>query len=406
MRGIVLAWLSLLVQPVWAYTFMGSKWPGPEATFHVDIPGASGLWNSTFESAMAAWDAAGFKFYIVRNSYSDPCMYSDYRNGVGFQAHVCGSAFGATTLAVTSVTYMGSETQEADIVFNANESWDVYAGPMDYYTADFRRVAVHELGHALGLGHENRNTAIMAALAGDIETLQPDDIAGVRVLYALSDDYGNTRAAAQDITPNSATSGIVNSGRDVDFFRIRLTSRGRLVLRTTGWTDTVGTLYNSTGSIVATNDDGCNNAQNFCLTRILSAGTYYVKVDGYRTTATGAYRLLSLFRVDDYGNTRLEAKPIAPTSAVNGRINSAADVDFFRIRLTRSGRLSVRTNGTTNTVGTLYGANGAVLATNNNGCRNRGNFCITRNLPLGVYFLEVGGYGTSTGDYSLVSAFR
>lgn len=118
-------------------------------------------------------------------------------------------------------------------------------------------------------------------------------------------------------------------------------------------------------------------------------------------TDSGKVHSLSLV-----GNTRIEAKPVAPTSVISGRINSAADVDFFRIRLTRSGRLILRTNGTTNTAGTLYAANGAVLATNNNGCRNGGNFCISRNLPLGTYFLKVDGYGAATGNCSLVSAFR
>lgn len=407
-RGVVLLCLSMLLSPAGAYVFMGSKWPQAQTTFYVSIPGSSGLWNTAFEQAMGRWTAAGFRFLIVRSTYSDPCNSSDHRNGVRFHTNVCGSAFGATTLAITSTLRLGSETTEADIVFNSNEPWDVYAGTLNGYATDFRRVAVHELGHALGLGHESDVSAIMAPVVGNIESPRMDDVAGVRALYGLSgDDFGNSIGTAHAIAPNSTTGGVIGTGGDVDFFRIRLTSRGRVTLRTNGGTDTVGTLYTSTGTVIVANDDGCNNEANFCFSRMLNAGTYYVKVDGYGTTATGPYTLVSRFAVDDFGNTRAEAKLIAPNSTTGGRINSGSDVDYFKIQLTRAGRLALRSNGTTDTVGTLYSATGTQLATNDDGCSNALNFCISRNLSAGTYYLKVDGYGTTaTGTYSLVSSFQ
>lgn len=408
LRGVVLLALLMLLPPAGAYVFMGSKWPQAQTTFYVSIPGSNGLWNNAFEQAMGRWSSSGFQFYIVRNTYSDPCNDSDHRNGVRFHTNFCGSAFGAGTLAITLTLYQGGKSTESDIVFNSNESWDVYAGSADYYTSDFRRVAVHELGHALGLDHETRVSAIMAPVVGNIESPQTDDVTGVRALYGLSgDDYGNGIGTARAIAPNSTTSGLIGTGSDVDFFRIRLTSRGRLALRTNGGTDTVGTLYSSTGTLIVSNDDGCSNENNFCITRILNAGTYYVKVDGYGTTQTGPYTLVSRFAVDDYGNTRAEAKPIAPNSTTSGRINSGSDVDYFKIQLTRAGRLALRANGTTDTVGTLYSASGTVLATNDDGCNNALNFCISRSLAAGTYYLKVDGFGTTaTGAYSLVSGFQ
>lgn len=407
-RAALLVWLLAVLPHAGAYVFMGSKWPKPQTTFYVDIAGASGAWNTAFEDAMTSWAVAGFDFNVVRNSYSDPCVASDHRNGVRFHTHFCGTAFGASTLAITSYMYVGSETVEADIVFNANESWNVYTGALNYGSMDFQRVAVHELGHALGLGHENANHTIMTSVIGNVEVPQADDIAGVRSLYGLTgDDYGNSIGTAQAIASVSITGGVIGTGSDVDFFSIQVSSRGRLSLRTQGGTDTVGTLYSASGTVILSNDDGCGSETNFCLNRILSPGTYYLKVDGYGTQVTGPYSLIARFAVDDYGNTREEAKLIAPNSTTSGQINSGSDIDYFKIKLTRSGRLSLHTKGTTDTLGALYSSGGSRLALNDDGCGSTVNFCFTRTLAAGNYYLKVDGYGTTvTGPYTLIAIFK
>src|SRR5262249_18741716 len=74
--------------------------------------------------------------------------------------------------------------------FNSKYTWSVYDGP--YATGansgfqDFKRVALHELGHAIGLGHEDSVPSIMSTFVTNGSTIitpQPDDIAGVNTLY-------------------------------------------------------------------------------------------------------------------------------------------------------------------------------------------------------------------------------
>ncbi|WP_020586229.1 matrixin family metalloprotease [Desulfobacter curvatus] len=171
-----------------AYEEAGYSWPTPSATFYVDIPGADGLWNEAFEGAMYGWGVdTVFQYYIVRDTYSDPCDPTDERNGVGFSITSCGDAWGSSTLAVTQIGFSGDTIIETDIIFNANDSWDVYYGSWSSSVSDFRRIAVHELGYALGLGHEDSGIAtIMASVAGNTTIPQQDDIDGVGAIYGAS----------------------------------------------------------------------------------------------------------------------------------------------------------------------------------------------------------------------------
>ena len=83
---------------------------------------------------------------------------------------------------------------EVDIVFNDAENWDIYSGELRNNTVDFERVALHELGHALGLKHEASNAAIMQSALTNIDTLQQDDINGANFvyggIYSISSIYG------------------------------------------------------------------------------------------------------------------------------------------------------------------------------------------------------------------------
>ena len=68
---------------------------------------------------------------------------------------------------------------EVDVYFNDNFNWSVDGSGIDIET-----VALHEAGHAIGLGHEDSVPSVMGAFyAGPQRTLFEDDLAGLGELY-------------------------------------------------------------------------------------------------------------------------------------------------------------------------------------------------------------------------------
>ena len=104
-----------------------------------------------------------------------------------------------------------------------------------------------------------------------------------------SDDHSNTRSGATVLSLGSSLSGEIETGSDVDYFSVQVSESGTLTVYTTGSLDTKGTLENSSGSGLASDDDGGSDT-NFRIEHSVSVGTYYIKVESYRSR-TGSYTI-------------------------------------------------------------------------------------------------------------------
>ena len=169
---------------------------------------------------MGRWNAAtNFEFRIRRETFESPCdglptrtSEGDFENGVGFVSDVCGDAFGENVLGVCTWWHNQGITIQSNIHFNSAYSWNVYDDPHNSGkwkgVMDFRRVAVHELGHAIGLGHEDDVPAVMATfqrVGNTIVAPQADDIAGVAELYGRTEPPPGETRPPNDLFSNALT---------------------------------------------------------------------------------------------------------------------------------------------------------------------------------------------------------
>ena len=190
-----------------------STWPAT-IVMHLQLGSSSGAladgcshWGQCAEHALAIWNdyiPESNEFRVVRDSTS-PIGDGDGVNNVFWSSTVYGEAFGENTLAITLWRRIGTRRTEADVVFNTAKSWNSYRGTLQSGVTDFRRVAVHEFGHVLGLSHPDEAgqfvPAIMNSLVSDIEFPQTDDINGVRALYGFAPPPPSTQPPLQITFP-------------------------------------------------------------------------------------------------------------------------------------------------------------------------------------------------------------
>ena len=267
--------------------------------FNTNEDGTSAAdYQSALNNAMTSWNNNSNFQYTSVLTYKDPCDISNSDiNSTRFKNDICGTAFGATVLAVAGGSHYSGTTNSARayIIFNSLNSWGIHDNNSDS-PIDFKRVALHEVGHTLGLDHEEDNSSIMnPSYQGNITTLQPDDINGIRAIYGLTDDHGNNTSNATAISFNINVSGSIEIGGDDDYFRITVPAGGGyLDIYSTGFTDTYGYLLNSLGSVIAENDNS-GVGDNFRFKDTTVAGTYDIIVRGYNSNVTGNYTIRADF---------------------------------------------------------------------------------------------------------------
>lgn len=179
-----------------SFVLSGFSWTNASAEVYINfditnpaayapINSVSGLTNADYQQAyidaMQDWSSAtNFQWYANESgAETQPC--EGVVSGVSFSDTLCNEvAFGSSTLAVQTTFQSGSTANRTFTLFNNTKLWNIFSG--SGAGNDFKRVAVHELGHGMGLAHAGAN-AIMYEFVSSLELPQTDDINGVNTAH-------------------------------------------------------------------------------------------------------------------------------------------------------------------------------------------------------------------------------
>jgi len=108
---------------------------------------------------------------------------------------------------------------------------------------------------------------------------------------AVTDPSGVDKPLDQRTSPLVFPGRNIDYAGDIDVYRFFVAASSSVHLWTTGATDTVGLLMDSTGAHLDSNDDESSASTNMGITKTLGAGTYYIAVGAWDPNGTGAYTL-------------------------------------------------------------------------------------------------------------------
>jgi|GEM_PF-2937867 len=188
------------------YSAGDTKWGDPV----LGEPSGTILWSQDYVDALTI--TSGYDAGDINTALLDAFDTWETVAAVDFQMVSSGASLtiGASSLdsgvaGVASYSFDSnpglSEIYSANIAFSSDLTWSPYGdGGVDFYA-----IALHEIGHVLGLGHVNDTSEIMNPVVY-ADDLGAGDIAGVQYLYGT--DGGDVDAPVPLDTGDDRSSGL------------------------------------------------------------------------------------------------------------------------------------------------------------------------------------------------------
>ncbi len=229
----------------------------------------------------------------------DDCQGANLEVRFGIQEHGDNSPFDGPGQTLAHAYF----PQDGRVHFDDDETWTLTQRSSGSNPIDLQTVALHELGHALGLRHSSVQGAVMHALyGGSRRRLTQDDVDGIQSIYGASsvnpdpnplppgDDHGDSPATATLVATPSSTPGNIALANDVDVFRFEAPRGGEAVIQSQGEIDTLCELRDRANALIKKDDDG-GGGRNCRIAATLTPGEHFVQVRHYSATGIGPYIL-------------------------------------------------------------------------------------------------------------------
>jgi len=273
-----------------SFVTVGAKWPRTDLSFRYlnSTPDLSeSRQRAIIQETFDRWaDESALSFREVPISESSELSVSFHRgsHGDGYPFDNGGGPDTNTLAHAFSPPPRGGGWA-GSLHFDEFERWKDQAGGRGIRLYN---VALHEIGHLLGLSHSQDQNAIMYAFYGeDRNDLRADDIAGIQSLY------GSPVSEPVAIAPGERVSGHL-PGTDAKV-RYQVTLQNKLLVKLEGPADEDFDLYVRYGAPVGTADGEYDvvsygmTADELITIEDPKAGTYNLLVHSYR--GSGSYNL-------------------------------------------------------------------------------------------------------------------
>ncbi|KAL6139658.1 hypothetical protein ACLB2K_057960 [Fragaria x ananassa] len=159
------------------YSFFQGNPKWPSSKYHLTygfLPNTPSEATGAVARAFATWEGNTHFTFSQAQSYENADLKISFQRGDHGDGHPFYGPGGA-------IAHAASPTHGI-FHYDADETWSVGAKPGAF---DLEMVALHEIGHLLGLGHSSVKGAIMEPTlpSGETRGLHGDDVGGIKALY-------------------------------------------------------------------------------------------------------------------------------------------------------------------------------------------------------------------------------
>ena len=173
--------------------------------------------------------------------------------------------------------------QAGDIHFDDSETWTLYNRPNNEQPIDLVTVAVHEIGHALGLDHTTVQGSLMLSnYTGSHRFLGADDIAGISSLYGSP--QSNIPITGSQVVCTNASFSLQDQPTGTTLNWSSSNPSGLSIDTNTGLATRLNN-FNGQVTITATINSGCGSVN---VTRNVNVGNYLpIGTSSYNSNCSG-----------------------------------------------------------------------------------------------------------------------